>query len=130
MTLNQFGLNQNFAGATVLAGRGKLRGTDRGLDGLVGLVILIATILIGFEALYALYVAGVSATGSSSSTDELEFGFGLAVVGSLVSVSITTLVYLVRLIVGRRSWPAALWGLILMTVFVIAGYAIMAGAVG
>lgn len=123
-------LNQNFAGATVLSGRRKLDGAERGLDALVGLVILLAELLIGFLAVYALYLYGMTAaaTVTGAARDDLEGGFAIALVGSIVVFAVTTLIYLVRLARARRSWPAPLWGLILVSAATIIGYLVMGGS--
>lgn len=121
-------LNSNYPGAVRMAPRGKLEGPERGLDAFVGLVILLAEIAIGLMAIYALYTAGAAAGVDNPATmDQLEAGYGIALFGSGIVVVITTLVFLVRVIAGRRSWPAPLWGLILMTVALLVGYFVMAG---
>lgn len=120
-------LNQNFSGATVLSARRKLDGSERGLDALVGLVIFVAELLVGFLAVYALYLFGSNAVTSVTgyATGNLEGGFLVALVGSIASVVVTTLVFLVRLARARRSWPAPLWGLILVSAAAIIGYIVM-----
>lgn len=122
-------LNQNFAGATVLSGRRTLDGAERGLDALVGLVILLAELLIGFLAVYALYRYGMdaAATVTGAARDDLEGGFVIALFGSIVAFAVTTLIYLVRFARARRSWPAPLWGLILVSAATTIGYLIMGG---
>ena len=115
-------LNSNYPGAVRMAARSRLEGRDRGLDALVGLVILLAELAIGFLSIYALYALGVEAGG----TDAAEVGFGIAAFGSGIVVLVTTIVYLGRVIAGRRSWPAPLWGTILMTVALVIGYFVMA----
>mgnify|MGYP003611812286 CR=1 FL=1 len=114
-------LNANVSGARVLSRR--LEGPERGLDALVGLVVLVAELLIGFLAITALYEFGqANYVGDSSN-----FGFAVALFGSIILVAITTLVYLVRIARGTpRSWSPPLWGAILMTVTLIVGFAIMA----
>jgi hypothetical protein len=116
-------LNSNYPGAVRMAPRGKLEGPERGLDALVGLVILVAELAIGLLSIYALYSAGTEAGG----TDAAQVGFGIALFGSGIVVLVTTVVFLGRIIAGRRSWPAPLWGLILMTVALVIGYFVMAG---
>ena len=113
-------LNANFAGARLMSPT--LEGPERGLDALIGLVVLIAELLIGFLAIYALYEYGIANYGSST-----DFGFGFALFGSLIVVGITTLTYLIRIARGRRSWTAPLWGTILMTAAAIIGFVIMSG---
>ena len=103
----------------------KLDGSERGLDALVGVVILIAEIVIGFLAIDALYAFGTNPpTGASG--EAIDLGFTIAVFGSIISVGITTLIYLVRIAIGRRSWTAPFWGTLLMTLSVVVGYFIMA----
>ena len=53
-------LNANYPGARLGSGRAPLEGSDRGLDALVGLVILVAEVLIGFLAISSLYLFGSS----------------------------------------------------------------------
>jgi hypothetical protein len=122
-------LNQNFSGAALMSGRRKLEGPDRGLDALIGLVIFIAEIVIGFLVVEALYLYGVDAakTATGSALDDIEGGYLIALIGSSVVVAITTLVFLVRLARGRRSWPAPLWGLILLSAATILGFVVMGG---
>ena len=103
----------------------KLEGPDRAHDAVVGLIILVAELMIGFLAGTALYELGVS---TSARGDQVDFGFGLAVLGGGGIVILTTLVYLVRVAVGRRSWSAPLWGVILMSVALVAGWLNMIGA--
>lgn len=119
-------LNANYSGATLMAGRRKLEGPDRGLDVLIGLVIVIVEVLIGVLSIVALYDFG-RAFGASNPDAQagVNDGFGIAIVGSAIAFGLTTLIYLVRIIAGRRSWRAPLWGLILMTVVLIFGYLIM-----
>lgn len=120
-------LNSNYPGAVRMAPRGKLEGPERGLDAFIGLVILIAEIAIGLMAIYALFTAGAAAGADDpSKMDQLEAGYAIALFGSGVVVVITTLIFLVRVIAGRRSWPAPLWGVILMTVALFVGYIVMA----
>jgi hypothetical protein len=123
-------LNANFAGARVLSS--KLEGSDRGLDALIGLVILVAELLIGFLGVYALFLFGTEASElGSAQSDAASVGFAIAVFGGGIAVGITTLVYLVRVATGRRSWRAPLVGVILMTVALLVGYFVMAlGASG
>ncbi len=122
-------LNQNFSGAALMSGRRKLEGPDRGLDALVGVVIFVAELLIGFLVVDTLYLYGVDAAKSAtgSALDNIQGGFAIALIGSAVVVGITTLIFLVRLARGRRSWPAPLWGLILLSAATIFGYLVMSG---
>jgi hypothetical protein len=120
-------LNSNYPGAVRMAPRGKLEGPERGLDALVGLVILIAELAVGLISIVALYEAGAAAGAENpAQTDTLEAGFQIAVFGGGAVVLITTIVYLARVVAGRRSWPAPLWGAILMTVALFVGYVVMA----
>lgn len=120
-------LNANFAGAKVLVGRQKLQGSDRGLDVVIGLVILVAEALIGILSISALFAVGSAAiSADSSAAGEVTIGFGLALFGSAIIVGITLLVYLVRVATGKRSWRGPLVGAILMTVVISVGYAIIA----
>jgi len=118
-------LNQNFAGTALSTRRRKLEGSDRGLDALVGLVVLVAELLIGFLSVYALYLYGVAASETTTSTDAIQTGFAIALFGSIAIFGVTTLVYLVRMARGRRSWTAPLWGLILISATSIIGYLVM-----
>jgi hypothetical protein len=121
-------LNANFAGATLMPGGGRLAGPDRGLDALIGLVILVAELLIGSQALYALYLAGNAYVETTpSARGGVEAGFAIAMFGTAIAVGFTTLIYLVRIASARRSWRAPLWGAILMTAALFAGYLVMAG---
>ena len=81
-------LNANFAGARMPENSGRLDGAARGLDALVGLVVLLAELIIVF---------------------------------------VTTVIYLARLIIGRRSWTAPLWGLMLSSAVIALGWFIMSG---
>ena len=122
-------INQNFAGATVLRGPKRLEGTDRGLDAIVGLVILTAELMIGVLSVYALYLYGVAALAVPGvASDDVQAGFIIALVGGGIAVVVTTLIYLVRVARGRRSWAAPLWGLILLTAACVVGYLVMGGA--
>ena len=120
-------LNSNFAGPVVRAGRSKLRGSERGLDALIGLVILLSQALVGFLTISALFIAGsAEAVTNSSATESISVGLALAFFGSSIIVAITLIVYLVRIATGRASWRAPLVGAILMTVVLIVSYVIMA----
>ena len=122
-------LNADFAGARLLVDRQKLRGSDRGLDVLVGLVILVAEALIGLLVVSSLFVAGTDAMSVNSAAGQtVSVGFAVAGFGSAIVVAITTLIYLVRISTGRRSWRGTVMGAVLMTVVLIIGYAIMASA--
>jgi hypothetical protein len=117
-------LNANFAGARVLSSR--LDGPERMLDGLIGLVIIIAVVLIGFMSVYALYVYGTELGENSARSESASIGFSIAAFGSAIPVAISVLVYLVRIARGTRSWTAPLTGGILMAVALVVGYGVMA----
>ncbi|MEP6479341.1 MAG: hypothetical protein ABJB03_08120 [Rhodoglobus sp.] len=116
-------LNQNFAGANLMRGRRKLEGPDRMLDVLVGIVIIVVELLVGFLAVYTLYETAVQLD-----TDNASAGFWIALFGGGAALVITTLVYLVRIARGTRSWGAPLWGLILLSAACFAGYFILSGS--
>jgi uncharacterized membrane protein YgdD (TMEM256/DUF423 family) len=121
-------LNTNYPGAVRMAGRPRLEGPERGLDALVGLVILTAELFIGLTVILGLFDLGTAASATNPSASEtISAGFAIALFGAAVLVIITTVIYLARVIIGRRSWPAPLWGTILMSVALIIGYAVMAG---
>lgn len=120
-------LNANFPGAVQMRRR-RLEGPERGLDALVGVVVLVAELMIGLIAIFALYETGLAASATNPSAGEaINAGFLIALFGSAIVVLITTVVFLGRVIVGRRSWPAPLWGTILMTVALFVGYLVMLG---
>ena len=122
-------LNTNFAGAVVLTGREKLTGSDRGLDALIGLVILVSQVLIGFLAVSALFIAGTAEVVSNpSSSDSVSVGFAIALFGSSIIAVITLLVYLVRVAMGRASWRGPFLGAILMTGVLFLGYLVMSSS--
>ena len=114
-------LNANFPGAVQLASRPRLEGPERALDALVGLVIVVTELIVGLLSILALYAAG----STSPNYDQAEAGFAIALFGAGIAFVITTIVYLVRIIVGRRSWSAPLWGLALITAAVIVGFLVM-----
>ena len=108
-------------------GRARLTGPERALDGFIGLIILVVEVLVGLLVLMALEKYGIAADAAGAADpDALMFGIVLAVFGSGIVFVITTIVYLVRLGTARRSWPAPLWGLILVSVSCVIGYFIMA----
>lgn len=119
-------LNTNFAGVAVRSRR--LDGSDRGLDGIVGLILVVAGTMIGVLSLnqLELFAASVDPRDSFASGG-VQAGFGIAVAGSALTWLIATLTYLIRIAVGRRSWTPPLWGTIFMTVFLVAGFAVMNG---
>ncbi|MBU1587553.1 MAG: hypothetical protein KKH51_06355 [Actinobacteria bacterium] len=121
-------LNANSPGAVRMAPLRRLDGTERGLDALVGAVILVAELMIGLIAIFALYETGMAASATDPGASEaINAGFLIALFGSGIVVLITTIVFLGRVIAGRRSWPAPLWGTILMTVALVVGYFVMVG---
>ncbi len=113
-------LNQNFSGATLMRGRKKLDGPDRALDVLIGLVIIIVELLIGFLAVDALYQ-----TAAALATTTASIAFFVALIGASIAFVITTIIYLVRISRGARGWAAPLWGLVLLSAATILGYLIM-----
>jgi hypothetical protein len=120
-------LNSNLSGAVRMAPRTRLEGPERGLDALVGLVILLAELVIGISSIYALYTAGeILVRADPSAADAASAGFAIAAFGAGALVLITTIVYLARVAASRRSWTAPLWGTILMSAALIVGYVVMA----
>ena len=119
-------LNTNFAGVAVRSRR--LDGSDRGLDAIVGLILVVAGTMIGVMSLNQLqfFAASVDPRDAFASGG-VEAGFVIAVVGSALTWLIATLTYLIRIAVGRRSWTPPLWGTVIMTVFLVAGFAVMNG---
>jgi len=119
-------LNTNFAGVAVRSRR--LDGNDRGLDAIVGLILLVAGTMIGVLSLNQLQLFAASVDPRDAfASGGVEAGFVIAVVGSALTWLIATLTYLVRIAVGRRSWTPPLWGTVIMTVFLVAGFAVMNG---
>ena len=104
----------------------RLDGPERALDGFIGLIVLVVEVLVGLLVLSALADYGMAAEAAGTAdADALMFGLVLAVIGSGIAFLITTIVYLVRLATARRSWPAPLWGLILVSASCVIGYLIM-----
>jgi hypothetical protein len=104
----------------------RLEGPERALDAFIGLIVLAVEILVGLLVLAALSEFGMTAEATGAAdADALTFGIVLAVFGSGIVFVITTIVYLVRLATAKRSWPAPLWGLILVSVSCVVGYLIM-----
>ncbi len=104
----------------------RLDGPERALDGFIGLIILVVEVLVGLLVLFALYEnAYACAESGCQDVGALEFGLTLAVIASGAVFVITTIVYLVRLATARRSWPATLWGLILVSAACAIGYFVM-----
>lgn len=105
-----------------------VEGPERGLDALVGLVILLAGLTIGFTAIEALFPFAVGIAQESYSPEWAELGINVALFGGGGVLLIATLVYLVRIARGRRSWTATLWGTILMSACLVLGYILILGA--
>jgi hypothetical protein len=107
----------------------RLEGPERALDGFIGLIVLVVEVLVGLLVLLALgdYAMAAEVTGAAN-VDALTVGAVIAVLGSGIVFVITTIVYLVRLATARRSWPAPLWGLILVSASCVIGYLIMASS--
>jgi hypothetical protein len=103
----------------------KLEGGERGLDAIVGLVVLVAGLTIGVISLFALYEFGINPPAGVSG-DAVNIGFTIAFYGSIIVYGIAILVYLARIAIGRRSWTAPLWGTAIMTILLVASYFIMA----
>lgn len=106
----------------------KLEGQDRGLDALVGLIVLLAQVTIGFLSLSALYAIGTTAPPAGATSDSINAGFAIAFIGSIVIVGFSTITFLIRVAVGHRSWTAPLWGAIGMAFVIVVGYFIMSNA--
>jgi hypothetical protein len=120
-------LNTNFAGVAPRSLR--LEGTERGLDAIVGLIVLMAGSLIAGLSVVELFNFGQGAEPRDSFAQEvIQLGFVIGVVGTSSVWLISTINFLIRVAVGRRSWTAPLWGIILMTVSLVVGFAIMNGA--
>jgi hypothetical protein len=105
---------------------GRLEGPERALDGFIGLIVLVVEVLVGLLVLFALNDYGAAADASGADLDALTAGALIAVIGSGAVFLVTTIVYLVRLGTAKRSWPAPLWGLILVSASCVIGYFIMA----
>lgn len=114
-------LNSQFASPIPARSYRAFEGPERLLDILVGLIIVIVNILVGFLLVYALLVIAVE-----TDTDSSAAGFFLAALGSGIPVIITTLIYIVRITRGRRSWTAPLTGLVLIAIANIVGFSIAA----
>ena len=110
-------------------GRARLSGPERALDGFIGLIVLVVEVLVGLLVLIALgdYAMAAEETGVAN-VDALTVGAVIAVLGSGIVFVITTIVYLVRLATAKRSWPAPLWGLILVSASCVIGYLIMSSS--
>ncbi len=106
----------------------KLEGQVRGLDALVGLIVMLAQVTIGFLSLSALYALGASSPPAGSTSDSIDAGFTIALIGSIAIVALSTITFLIRVAVGRRSWTAPLWGAIGMSFVIAVGYFIMTNA--
>ena len=117
-----------YAGSNT-TGRTKLDGPERMLDALIGTIVWVVGLVIGYLSISSLYVYGTLLAEQSSDTGALEFGYVLAIGGGGIIYAITTLIFLVRLATGRRTWGAPLWGTIFLSVAVIVGYFVMSSAV-
>lgn len=107
----------------------KLDGPERGLDAIIGLILLVAEGLIVTLVLMSLYDYGVNCTAPTCPPGEaLMTGFLIAVIGGGIPVVITTFVYLGRIIGRRRSWGAPLTGGILFGIAAFIGWLVMTGA--
>ena len=106
----------------------KLDGPERALDAFIGLIVVGVDVLVGLLVLFALndYATACFAAGCQS-LENLEAGYFIALIPSGLVFIITTIVFLVRLGRGRRSWPAPLWGLILISVACVIGWIVMSG---
>ncbi len=105
----------------------KLDGPERALDGLIGLILLVAEVIIALLVVFTLvgYGEACDASGQCATGDGLQFGFLIVLIGGGLAVVITTFVYLGRLVAGRRSWGAPLTGLILFLITAAIGYLVM-----
>lgn len=107
----------------------KLDGPERGLDAIIGLILLIAEGLIVAVVLLSFWDFAVSCTSADCPTNEqLGTGFFIAAIGGGVPVIITTFIYLGRIIGRRRSWGAPLVGGILFGIAAVIGWLVMTGA--
>lgn len=129
-------LNASFSSTHAVPARRTLQGPSRGLDIVVGLIITITALLItslGISALYELELAiaqcapSVVAAGQDCAArlQRGQVGFGIAVFGCGIVLGITTLSYLIRIIIGRRSFVAPLVGLFLSSIVLVVSYGIM-----
>ncbi len=108
---------------------GKLDGPERGMDAIVGLILLIAEVMIGLLVVFTLLDYGVACAESDQCApiEGVQAGFLIVVIGGGLAVLITTLVYLGRVIAGRRSWGAPLTGGILFGIAAFIGWLVMTG---
>lgn len=105
-----------------------LDGPDRTLDALVGTILLATEFIIVLLGISELYRIGVAMVAAGSTSGAAEAGFLIALIGSIGIVAITTISFLVRLVRGRRSWTAPLWGTILASAALIFGFLLMSGS--
>lgn len=121
-------LNQSYPVAPGAPLSAKLEGTDRWVDTLIGLIVVIATGLIGTLSLTWLFGYGLAVNDlmPSSSTDA---GYLLALAGSVIPIGVGMIVYVVRVAFGRRSWGAPLVAAGIMTIALVVGYLIMSNGV-
>jgi len=122
-------LNSSFPGYSgKTRAKNIVEGPERGLDALVGLVILLAGLFIGFVAFEAMFAFAEGVAERSYSPEWAELGIAVALFGGGGIVLIAILVYLVRIARGRRSWTATLWGTLLMSACLVLGYLLILGA--
>lgn len=106
----------------------KLDGPERGLDAIIGLILLVAEAMIVATVLVTFYDYGIACdTAGCASIENLQIGFLIALIGGGIPVVITTFVYLGRIIGRRRSWGAPLVGIILFGIAAIIGWSVMNG---
>jgi hypothetical protein len=122
-------LNSSFPGYSgKTRAKNIVEGPERGLDALVGLVILLAGLFIGFVAFEAMFAFASGVAERSYSPELAELGIAVALFGGGGILLIAILVYLVRIVRGRRSWTATLWGTLLMSACLVLGYLLILGA--
>ena len=122
-------LNSSFPGYSgKTRAKNIVEGPERGLDALVGLVILLAGLFIGFVAFEAMFAFAEGVAERSYSPEWAELGIAVALFGGGGILLIAILVYLVRIARGRRSWTATLWGTLLMSACLVLGYLLILGA--
>jgi hypothetical protein len=105
-----------------------LDGPDRTLDAMVGTIVLATEFVIVLLGISELYRIGVAMIEAGATSGAAEAGFLIALVGSIAVVAITTIAFLVRLVRGRRSWTAPLWGAILASAALLIGFLVMSGS--
>lgn len=110
-------------------GNARLTGPERALDGIVGLIVLLAGLSIAVLVLSALWSYGTAcdASGGCGSGPALQAGYLIALVGGGLAMLVSAIVYLARLVAGRRSWSAPLVGALLFSVAAVVGWLTMSG---